>query len=214
MTRTMVPVGGASDVLAAAMAPTSPRQAAQRLRALAGQLDPRDAREATIEEGHSVVLTTTPSGAALALRWFAPDAPPRPQVMGAGVVLGAGPLRAVRAEKWRRRPRRDPLAGGRRHRLVARPAPRPPPADRSCSPARNWPPGQQLESFRAVPTLDGCVTEVAVRFNYRRETRRWRDIHVLRRRDGHVTEHLAYCTGHWDAATIARHEPEATIVRP
>ena len=62
--------------------------------------------------------------------------------------------------------------------------------------------------------LDGCVVEVAVRFNHGDETRRWRDIHVTRRRDGPVTEHFAYCTGHWDAATIARHDAEAPMVRP
>ena len=75
-------------------------------------------------------------------------------------------------------------------------------------------PGQRLESFRAFPMLDGCVVEVAVRFDHGHETRRWRDIHVLRRRGGQVTEHLAYCTGHWDAATIRRHDTEAPMVRP
>lgn len=75
-------------------------------------------------------------------------------------------------------------------------------------------PDQRLQSFRSFPVIDGCVAEVAVRFNHHGETRLWRDIHLLRSRDGQVVEHLAYCTGHWDAATIARHDAEAPMVRP
>jgi hypothetical protein len=75
-------------------------------------------------------------------------------------------------------------------------------------------PGQRLQSFRAFPMVDGCVVEVGVRFRHHDETRLWRDVHILRTRDGRVAEHLAYCTGHWDAPTIARHDAEAAMVRP
>lgn len=73
---------------------------------------------------------------------------------------------------------------------------------------------QRLHALRGFPMVDGCVVEVAVRFRHGTETRLWRDLHVLRCRDGLVVEHLAYCTGHWDAATIARHGAEAHLVRP
>jgi hypothetical protein len=75
-------------------------------------------------------------------------------------------------------------------------------------------PDQRLTSFRALPLRDGVVVEAAVRFTHDNATRAWRDLHVLRTRDGRVVEHLAYCTGHWDAAAIAAQEATAPMVRP
>lgn len=75
-------------------------------------------------------------------------------------------------------------------------------------------PDLRLTSFRAFPLRDGVVIEAAVRFTTDDETRAWRDVSVLRTRDGRVIEHLAYCTGHWDAAAIAAQEATAPMVRP
>jgi len=74
--------------------------------------------------------------------------------------------------------------------------------------------GQRLHALRSFPMVDGCVVEVAARFEHGGETRQWRDVHILRTRGGEVVEHLAYCTGHWDAETIARQDAEAPMVRP
>ena len=241
MNRTMVAVDGASDVLAAAAAATSPHHAAQRLRDLAAQLDLGDAREATIAEGRSVVLASDPSGGALALRWFAPDAPTTTQdhgSWGAAVVL-AGRDRYERFEPrngvavldatlwleagdivwWFDPPHnlhRQSGSDGGALELIAD----------VCIPAWRFQirgrdpvgellaneefglPGQRLESFRAFPCSTAASSRSRVPFNHGDETRRWRDIHLMRRRDGPVTEHLAYCTGHWDAITIARHDSE------
>jgi hypothetical protein len=73
---------------------------------------------------------------------------------------------------------------------------------------------QRLRAFRAFPTTDGCVVEIEASFRHDEETRLWRDIHVLRTRDGNVSEHLVYCTGFWDAATIAKQAADARMVRP
>ena len=75
-------------------------------------------------------------------------------------------------------------------------------------------PDLRLRSFRAVPTADGCVVEVEVRARRGDDTVQWRDIHVLRVRDGKVAEHVTYCIGHWDAATIAAQDADAPMVRP
>jgi len=75
-------------------------------------------------------------------------------------------------------------------------------------------PDLRLRSFRAVPTVDGCLVEVEVRARRGAETVQWRDIHVLRVRGGKVAEHVTYCTGHWDAAAIAGQDAEAPMVQP
>jgi hypothetical protein len=73
--RTFVMVDGAADVLAAALAAGSPEAAAMQLRALGPRLDVSAARDAALAEGRGVVIAADASGAALALRWFAPGAP-------------------------------------------------------------------------------------------------------------------------------------------
>ena len=40
-----------------------------------------------------------------------------------------------------------------------------------------------------------------------------REVDLLRLDDGHVTEHVIFCTGMWDAATVARQRAEAPIIR-
>lgn len=75
-------------------------------------------------------------------------------------------------------------------------------------------PDQRLRSFRALPGADGCVVEVEVRARRGADTVQWRAIHVLRVRDGKVAEHITYCSGHWDAATIAAQDANAPMVQP
>lgn len=75
-------------------------------------------------------------------------------------------------------------------------------------------PDLRPRAFRAVPTVEGCVVEVEVRARRGAEAVQWRDIHVLRLRDGKVAEHVTYCTGHWDAAAIAGQDAGAPMVRP
>ena len=74
--------------------------------------------------------------------------------------------------------------------------------------------GARVTSLRTSPMDGGLVVETEVRFREDGEERLWRDIHVLRT-DGHaIVEHTIYCSGVWDAATIARQAVEAPMVRP
>lgn len=41
----------------------------------------------------------------------------------------------------------------------------------------------------------------------------WREVHLVRAGGGGVADHSLYCTGVWDAATIARQQREAPMVR-
>jgi hypothetical protein len=73
--------------------------------------------------------------------------------------------------------------------------------------------GGRVSSWRVTPTGDGLVAEVEVRFIQEGEERQWREVHLFHTDGGAVTEHANYCTGIWDAATIARHAVEAPMVR-
>ena len=66
---------------------------------------------------------------------------------------------------------------------------------------------------RATRTDDGVVVELEVRFEQDGEERQWREVHLFHTDGAAITEHLNYCTGVWDAATIARQAVEAPMVR-
>ena len=66
---------------------------------------------------------------------------------------------------------------------------------------------------RATRTDDGVVVELEVRFVEHDEEGLWREIHLFRTDGTSITEHVTYCTGIWDAATIARQALEAPMVR-
>lgn len=66
---------------------------------------------------------------------------------------------------------------------------------------------------RATRTDDGVVVELEVRFVQDDEERQWREVHLFHTDGVAITEHLNYCTGVWDAATIARQAVEAPMVR-
>lgn len=72
----------------------------------------------------------------------------------------------------------------------------------------------RVEARRATRTDDGVVVELEVRFVQDGEERLWREIHLFRTDGTSITEHVNYCTGIWDGATIARHALEAPMVRP
>lgn len=71
-----------------------------------------------------------------------------------------------------------------------------------------------VASLRETPTADGVAVEVEVHFTLDGEERMWREVHLVHTDGEAITEHVSYCTGIWDAATIARHAVEAPMVRP
>jgi predicted metal-dependent enzyme (double-stranded beta helix superfamily)/ketosteroid isomerase-like protein len=294
--RSFVAVGGAGDVLVAALGAGSPWDAARRLRDLAPTLDLAEARAASQRDGRGVVVADDAAGV-LAVRWFAPGVATSIHEhgsWGAAVVVDGHDryeryalrddgraaidttfwLEPGDAMSWLAPPgdvHRQQAAEGGATELVLVTAPPPrgeqfvavdvlgaarPLADamlaayrdRHFAPLRehyhddvladvnvpSWRfqvsgpatveelfdrdelglPDLRLRSFRAVPTADGCVVEVEVRVRRGNDTVQWRDIHVLHVLDGKVAEHVNYCTGHWDAATIAAQDAEAPMVRP
>ena len=70
----------------------------------------------------------------------------------------------------------------------------------------------RVTAQRATRTDDGVVVELEVRFEQDGEERQWREVHLFHTDGTAITEHLNYCTGIWDAATIARQAVEAPMV--
>jgi len=75
-------------------------------------------------------------------------------------------------------------------------------------------PDRAVVSHRVTQIEGGVMIEAETRFTEDGETRLWRDINIFRTDGEHIIEHTAYCTGVWDAATIARQAVEAPMVRP
>jgi hypothetical protein len=73
-------------------------------------------------------------------------------------------------------------------------------------------PGRAVVSWRSVPTADGLLLEIETVAPVHGEQRRWREVFWFRGSSGAWREVVAYCTGIWDAATIARHAVEAPMV--
>ncbi|MGH9222405.1 MAG: nuclear transport factor 2 family protein [Acidimicrobiales bacterium] len=73
--------------------------------------------------------------------------------------------------------------------------------------------GARVTGQRATRTDDGVVIELEVRFVQEGEERQWREVHLFHTDGTAITEHVNYCTGIWDAATIARQAVEAPMVR-
>ena len=73
--------------------------------------------------------------------------------------------------------------------------------------------GARVTGLRTTPTADGLVVELEVRFPQDGEERQWREVHLFHTDGEAITEHVNYCTGIWDAATIARQAIEAPMVR-
>jgi ketosteroid isomerase-like protein len=71
----------------------------------------------------------------------------------------------------------------------------------------------QVTESRRTLTVDGVVVETEVHHEQDGEQRLWRDVHVIHTDGERITEHVYYCTGSWDAATIRRQADEAPMVR-
>ena len=70
----------------------------------------------------------------------------------------------------------------------------------------------EVAAWRATPFSDGLVVEWEVRFTRDGEQHLWREVHLFHTDGEAITEHVNYCTGIWDAATIARQVAEAPMV--
>ena len=78
--------------------------------------------------------------------------------------------------------------------------------------AEEFVPGRAVTGWRSVPTSDGLLLEVETHAPVDGEQRRWRSLYWLRGPSGAWSEVVVYCTGVWDAATIARQAVEAPMV--
>jgi quercetin dioxygenase-like cupin family protein len=74
-------------------------------------------------------------------------------------------------------------------------------------------PARRCRELRAVLTEDGVLVETEVSFERDGAPWMWRDLHVFRDDGDLITEHLCYCTGHWDPTTIAKQAAQAPMVR-
>lgn len=77
-----------------------------------------------------------------------------------------------------------------------------------------FPPGRRVTESHVTPTPDGVLVEFEARAPLEGEERLWRELAHLRIAGDAVSEIVVYCSGVWDAATIARHAVEAPMVRP
>ena len=76
-----------------------------------------------------------------------------------------------------------------------------------------YPSPVQFRSARTFGTGDWQVLEVEARFSQDGEERLFHQIDLLRLVQERIAEHVAYCTGIWDAATIRRQAADAPMVR-
>ena len=72
---------------------------------------------------------------------------------------------------------------------------------------------RRVTASRVTKFGGGVTVETESRASEHGQTQMWREIHLFRTRDGRIVEHTIYCTGVWDAETIARQATEASMVR-
>ncbi len=77
-----------------------------------------------------------------------------------------------------------------------------------------YPSPVRFRTARTFGTGDWQVLEVEAWFSQDGEERLFHEIDLLRLDAGVIAEHVVYCTGIWDAATIRRHAAKAPMVRP
>ena len=75
-------------------------------------------------------------------------------------------------------------------------------------------PDRVVTHHRISVLSDGIALEAEFRYADNGETRLWRDMNLFRTDGERIIEQTTYCTGQWDAATIARQAIEAPMVRP
>ena len=79
--------------------------------------------------------------------------------------------------------------------------------------AEEFLPGRRVTRVHRTATADGLLLELETWAPIDGEDRMWLGMHQLRLEDGQIVEHVAYCSGVWDAETIARQAVEAPMVR-
>jgi hypothetical protein len=79
--------------------------------------------------------------------------------------------------------------------------------------AEEFLPGRRVTWHRRTDTADGVLLELETWAPIDGEQRKWLAMNQFRIVDGVVVEIMQYCSGHWDAATIARQAVEAPMVR-
>jgi hypothetical protein len=76
------------------------------------------------------------------------------------------------------------------------------------------PTGRVLTGRRVTHFDHGVIVEGETSATENGELRRWRTVNIFRTDGQRIVEHTVYCTGIWDAATIARQAVEAPMIRP
>ena len=66
---------------------------------------------------------------------------------------------------------------------------------------------------RATPTEDGAIVEWELRIGDTDESGLCREVDIVHTDGELITSHVLFCTGMWDADTIARQKAEAPMVR-
>jgi hypothetical protein len=72
-------------------------------------------------------------------------------------------------------------------------------------------PGFELRGWRATPTPDGAAVEIECRYGDPDHPQLAREVHLLRLADSAMAQHVLYCTGIWDSATVARHRADEGV---
>ena len=73
-------------------------------------------------------------------------------------------------------------------------------------------PGRSVATWRSATTDDGLLLELETHAPIHGEERLWRELVWFRGAPGAITEVTVFCSGIWDAATIARQAAEAPMV--
>jgi len=77
-----------------------------------------------------------------------------------------------------------------------------------------FPPGRHVAWHQRTDTAAGVLLEVEAWAPIDGEQRKWHELNHFRIADGQIVEMVQYCSGVWDAKTIARQQAEAPMVRP
>lgn len=77
-----------------------------------------------------------------------------------------------------------------------------------------YPVPARFVEWREQPAEWGTVVELAELLGEGDDETYNREAYLFFTRDGRITDQILYCTGGWDAATLARHAREAPMVRP
>lgn len=79
---------------------------------------------------------------------------------------------------------------------------------------QDFSPGRRVLWQQRTGAAAGVLLEVEAWAPIHGEQRKWHVLNHFRIADGQIVELVQYCSGIWDAATIARQQAEAPTVRP